>query len=73
MAGAKEIDSGQAIGLYTQAAFGTNQPLRPELRCGRQVYPSLYQWTRLSLLIHDFTMDESRQLRCDWYDECYLF
>jgi hypothetical protein len=27
----------------------------------------------LDLLIHDFTMDESRQLRCDWYDECYLF
>jgi hypothetical protein len=37
------------------------------------VYQSFpYQWTRLSLLIHDFTMEESRQLRCDWFDE-YLF
>jgi hypothetical protein len=74
MAGAKKMIPAKQLSFYTQAAHlvQTND-LRPEFEMRDTVYPSFpYQWTRLSLLIHDFTMDESRQLRCDWFDE-YLF
>ena len=30
---------------------------------------SLRHWVRTRWVVHDLTMDESRQLRCDWYQE----
>jgi hypothetical protein len=71
---AQEHIPAKQLVFYQQAAHlvQTND-LRPEFEVRQTVYPSFpFQWTRLSLLVHDFTMEASRQLRCDWYDE-YLF
>lgn len=74
MLDAKDVVSTKQLAFYQQAAhlIQTND-MRPEYEIRQTVYPSFpFQWTRLSIIIHDFTMDESRQLRCDWLDE-HLF
>ena len=35
-------------------------------------YDFPFQWVSMTLLVHDFTMEQSRQFRCDWYNE-YLY
>jgi len=74
MLGAQGMVSAKQLTFYQQAAHLVQiNDQRPEHEIRQTVYNSFpYQWTRLSILIHDFTMEESRQLRCDWYDE-HLF
>jgi len=70
---AQELPKKQ-IAFYTQVAHlvQTND-MRPEDEIRRTIYTSFpFQWISMGLLAHDFRMEESRRLRCSWYDE-YLY
>lgn len=62
------------VSFYTRAAhlIQTND-MRPEDEIRSTVYLTFpYQWISMTILIHDLVAEQSRQLRCSWYDE-YLF
>jgi hypothetical protein len=57
--------------LYSYAAhFVWVNLRRPEDEIRSCIYPTFpFHWHRTAMIVHDLREEESRQLRCEWYDE----